>query len=220
MLDQTFSLIDIPRLLSLTFLEGILSVDNVLALALIIRNLPAHLKKKALFIGIASAIILRAIGILFAAYLIQLFWIQILGGIYLLYLAFSHLIWKKTSQAAPEKKYVFWKVVILVELTDFAFALDSILAGLSLIGLSFNPPHLPSKIWVVYFGGIMGIILMRFAAKFIADLINRFPGLEMGAHLIVGWIGLKLLLEAILKATQPIYTGLPNWLGIDRKSVV
>ncbi|MCP5490400.1 MAG: hypothetical protein H7A42_04720 [Chlamydiales bacterium] len=216
MLDQTFSLIDIPRLLTLTFLEGILSVDNALALALIVRHLPPMEKKKALFVGLVSAIILRALGILSAAYLIQIFWIQIAGGAYLLYLACSHLLTqsKNKEKKGKAKKPSFWKVVILVELTDFAFAVDSILAGLALIGVRFTPPHLPPKIWIVYFGGIMGIILMRFAARLFTSLIERFPGLELGAHLIVGWIGLKLILEASLKATIAYYTGLPTWLGI------
>lgn len=212
MLDQTFSLIDIPRLLTLTFLEGILSVDNALALALIVQHLPKLQRKKALFIGLVSAIILRAIGVLSAAYLIQLFWIQILGGAYLLYLASSHFFQMGKPKETRKKKYAFWKVVVLVELTDFAFAIDSILAGIALIGVHFTPPHLPPKIWIVYFGGIMGIFLMRFAAKLFTELIDRFPGLEIGAHLIVGWIGLKLLLEASLKAAySSAYLGLPLW---------
>lgn len=216
MLDQTFSLIDIPRLFTLTFLEGILSVDNALALALIVRHLPPMERKKALFVGLVSAIILRALGVLSAAYLIQISWIQLAGGAYLIYLAATHLLASSKYKERKEKRKrpSFWKVVILVELTDFAFAVDSILAGLALIGVHFTPPHLPPKIWIVYFGGIMGIILMRFAARLFISLIERFPGLELGAHLIVGWIGLKLLLEASLKATYPHFTELPIWAGV------
>lgn len=217
MLNQTFSLIDLPRLFTLTFLEGILSVDNALALALIVRYLPNHqLRKKALFLGLASAIFLRALGILSAAYLIQLFWIQLLGGMYLLYLSTSHLTKTRNlkNKLTKLKDFSFWKIVILVELTDFAFAIDSILAGLALIDIHFTPPALPTKIWIVYFGGLMGIILMRFAAKLFTKLVDCFPGLEIGAHLIVGWIGLKLLLEAIFKAIYPAYMKLPTWVGV------
>ena len=217
MLDQTFSLIDIPRLVTLTFLEGVLSIDNALALALIVRHLGAAEKKKALFVGLVSAVILRAFGILSAAFLIQLFWIQLLGGAYLLYLGGSHLFPKNRSIKQSKKRKIssFWKVVILVELTDFAFAIDSILAGISLIGVHFTPPHLPPKIWIVYFGGIAGIVMMRFAAQLFTKLIDRFPGLEIGAHLIVAWIGVKLLLEASLKMSlQAAYTGLPGWVNL------
>ncbi|MCB1115825.1 MAG: hypothetical protein KDK71_05075 [Chlamydiia bacterium] len=81
------------------------------------------------------------------------------------------------------------------------------------MGVSFAHHHLPPKLWIVYVGGLSGIIMMRFAAKLFTDLIDRFPRLEMGAHLIVGWIGLKLVIEVLLKGlphwTEPIF-----WMGI------
>lgn len=80
MFDQTFSLVDIPRLFTLIFLEGVLSLDNALAIALIVRGLPQAMRQKALFIGLVSAVVLRAFGVLSAAYLIQLLWVQIIGG--------------------------------------------------------------------------------------------------------------------------------------------
>ena len=89
MFDQTFSLVDIPRLITLIFLEGVLSLDNALAIALIVRGLPQAMRQKALFIGLVSSVVLRAFGVLSAAYLIQLYWVQIIGGIYLLYLSLS-----------------------------------------------------------------------------------------------------------------------------------
>ena len=91
MFEQTFSLIDIPRLVTLIFIEGVLSLDNALAIALIVRGLPHEKRQKALFIGVASSVLLRAIGVLSAAYLIQLFWVQLIGGLYLIYLSVSHL---------------------------------------------------------------------------------------------------------------------------------
>lgn len=211
MLDQTFSIIDIPRLLTLVFLECILSIDNALVLALIVRPLHPVKRKKALFIGLSSSIVLRAIGVLSAAFLIRLFWVQILGGIYLLYLAASHLFpfLKFKRKGAKKAKRAFWKTVALIEWTDFIFAVDSILAGIAMIGVVFHPPHLPPKIWIVYAGGLAGIILMRFAARLLSATIDKFPRIEMSAHLIIGWIGLKLLLEASLKMIyKSAYQGL------------
>lgn len=204
MLEQTFSLVDLPRLFVLTFLEGILSLDNALAIALIVRRLPEALRQKALFIGLGSAVILRALGVLSAAYLIELYWVQLIGALYLIYLALSHLLSKRRSGTKPPKVRTFWKAVVMVEVTDFMFALDSILAGLALVGISFHHHAFSPKIWIVYVGGLTGLILMRFAAKILTDLIGRFPRLEIGAHLIVGWIGVKLFLEVLLK-------GLPSW---------
>ncbi|NGX51043.1 MAG: hypothetical protein K1060chlam2_00900 [Chlamydiae bacterium] len=213
MLDQTFSLIDIPRLFTLIFLEGILSLDNALAIALIVRRLPPEKRQKALFIGVASAVILRAFGVLSAAYLIQLFWVQLLGGLYLIYLSLSHLTLRGKFNLITPKPKSFFGTVVMIELTDFVFAVDSILAGLAMIGIVFHPPNLPPKIWIVYIGGISGLILMRFAAKIFTGFIERFPRLEMGSHLIIGWMGLKLLVEVWVKDV-PLWGESLFWVGI------
>lgn len=213
MFEQTFSLIDIPRLITLIFLEGVLSLDNALAIALIVRGLPNEKRQKALFIGVVSSVLLRAIGVLSAAYLIQLFWVQLIGGLYLIYLSVSHLWPRRGSHMKAPKQRSFWKTVVMIEFTDFIFAVDSILAGLAMIGVVFHPPNLPPKIWIVYVGGISGLILMRFAAKIFTDFIERFPRLEIGAHLIVGWIGLKLLIEVWLKGI-PLWGEWVFWIGI------
>ena len=213
MLDQTFSLVDIPRLITLIFLEGILSLDNALAIAIIVRGLPNHLRQKALFIGLVSAVVLRAIGVLSAAYLIQLHWVQLIGGAYLIYLSLSHILSNRRAEMRSPRQKSFWGTVVKIEFTDFMFAIDSILAGLALIGVSFHHHEFPPKIWIVYVGGLSGLVLMRFAARIFTDLIDKYPRLEVGAHLIVGWIGLKLLLEVAVKGlptwTEPIF-----WCGI------
>lgn len=213
MFDQTFSLVDIPRLFTLIFLEGVLSLDNALAIALIVRGLPQAMRQKALFIGLVSAVVLRAFGVLSAAYLIQLLWVQIIGGIYLLYLSLSHLITNRRAEVRRPRRRNFWTTVFLVEITDFIFAIDSILAGLALVGVSFAHHEFPPKIWIVYLGGLSGLIMMRFAAKFFTEIIDRFPRLETGAHLIVGWIGLKLILDVSLKGL-PLWAEPIFWMGI------
>lgn len=198
MLNQTFSLIDIPSLLTLILLEGILSLDNAVAIAVIAHKLPAYLKKKALFIGLASAFILRALGILVAAYMIQLFWVQLLGGGYLIYLSIKHLCNRKDNSVEKSKQVKsFWIIVLMIEMTDCLFAIDSILAGLAITGTVFQPPNLPPKMWIIYLGGMIGLILMRFAANLFTKLIKKHPRLELSAHLIIGWVGLKLLIETI-----------------------
>ncbi len=87
------------------------------------------------------------------------------------------------SQAA------FWRTVLVIELTDIAFAVDSILAAMALAGSK------PSKLWVVIVGGILGVILMRFAAAMFIKLLDRFPRFEVSAYLLVIVIGLKLVLD-------------------------
>ena len=220
-MGQIFSISDIPRILTLIFLEGALSLDNALAIALIVRGVPHFLRTRALFIGLASAIILRAVGILSAAFLIQLHWVQFLGGGYLLFLSLSRLFSKQRLESRPSPQRGFWKTVMMIELTDFIFAVDSILAGLALVGIMHHKNGLSPKLWIVYLGGILGIIFMRFAASLFARIIDKRPRLGTCAHLILGWIGLKLLIFPFIQYPpewlEPLFLGrdhplFPLWI--------
>src|SRR5438874_2178724 len=83
----------------LTFLEGLLSADNALVLALMVRHLPKREQRRVLVYGIWGAIGFRVIAVLLSAILLR-FWIfKVLGGLYLLYLAASHFLSAREDQA-------------------------------------------------------------------------------------------------------------------------
>ncbi len=90
----------------------------------------------------------------------------------------------------------FWSTVAVIEMTDIAFAIDSILAAIALVGAvptGHTGPH--PKLWVVITGGMLGVILMRFAAVLFIRLLERFPRFEVSAYLLVAVIGLKLVVD-------------------------
>ena len=90
----------------------------------------------------------------------------------------------------------FWRTVAVIELTDIAFAIDSILAAMALVGAppaGYTGTH--PKLWVVITGGMLGIVLMRFAAVLFIKLLDRFPRFETSAYLLVTVIGLKLVID-------------------------
>ena len=169
----------------LVVLEGLLSVDNALVLALMVSALPPEKRGQALKYGMWGAFIFRAIAVLLAVWLIKWWWIKIIGGAYLFYVAWKglredHGAAKNTSarKVAPG----FWSVVIQVELMDIAFSVDSILAAVAL----------SDKILIVIIGGILGIVAMRFAAQGFTKLIVRFVILKKTAYWLVVLIGAKL----------------------------
>ncbi len=90
----------------------------------------------------------------------------------------------------------FWPTVMVIELTDIAFAVDSILAAIALVGPApddhsgWHP-----KLWVVVTGGMLGVVLMRFAAAIFIKLLDRFPRFETTAYLLVTIIGGKLIVD-------------------------
>jgi YkoY family integral membrane protein len=92
--------------------------------------------------------------------------------------------------------YGFWSTVGVIELTDIAFAVDSILAAIALVGPApEGHTGLHPKLWVVITGGMLGVVLMRFAAVIFIRLLEMFPRFETSAYLLVTVIGAKLLID-------------------------
>ena len=233
MFGQTFGYQDLGLIGLLILLEGVLSIDNALVLALLAKRLPKHLQAKALTYGLVGAFAFRFIAISTAAYLLRWRVVKLLGGGYLVWIAFKHLLFSRDDTPdhltvgpdqnptltengrplspeeeekelaartslpiSPGKQTSFWSTVVVIELTDVAFAIDSILAAIAVVGSAPRGhvgPH--PKLWVVITGGILGVILMRVAATLFIKLLERFPKFDTSAYLLVAVIGFKLLVD-------------------------
>ncbi len=210
-----FSLSDIPLISRyigvLVVLEGLLSADNALVLALMVRHLPRSEQKRVLRIGIWGAIGFRFIAVLLSAVLIK-FWIfKVLGGGYLLYLAIKHFAGGESGQESGPRGWqsTFWGTVAAVTFADIAFSIDSIVAA---VGMAEDFPAQfgdKGKVFIVFVGGVLGIITMRFVVRYFILLLDKFPGLAQGAYVLVAWIGLKLMINGLHSAT-PTYHRLPH----------
>jgi YkoY family integral membrane protein len=210
MFGQTFSPGDLGIVALLVLLEGVLSLDNAIVLALLARPLSKEQQVKALTYGLAGAVIFRLIAVGAAAYLMRWRIVKLIGGAYLIWIAVKHL-WSHYRKKPEEQGHAatqidhlpvkrghtgFWTTVALIELTDIAFAIDSILAAIALVGSQpAGSAGVHPKLWVVFTGGVLGVASMRIAAAVFIKLLERFPGFEVSAYLLVQIIGLKLLAE-------------------------
>jgi YkoY family integral membrane protein len=205
---DTFQAADFLVIATLIVLEGLLSCDNAIALAMLVRKLPKEQQGKALRYGIIGAYTFLFIALCLATWIINQWYLKLLGGLYLLWVASSHLFGKhEDADGTPVEKplrrlpglSVFWSTVVLVELTDIAFSVDSIAAAVAL----------SSKFWVLLAAGMIYILVMRYAAQGFIALLHRFPHLETMAFLAVAVIGLKLSTEFpadLVGGTKPITT--------------
>jgi YkoY family integral membrane protein len=183
---------DFVTIALLVALEGLLSADNAMVLAVLVLGLPKARQKQALRYGIVGAFLFRTIATLLAVYLIRFGWVKLVGAGYLLYLVFRHFssgVAEERRTAPPARPAfglsAFWATVVKVELTDIVFAIDSIL-----VAVAMSP-----KIWVVVTGGLLGIVAMRFVIGKLLALVERYPPLVDGAFIIIAWVAVKLLIE-------------------------
>lgn len=183
---------DIVVVFWLVILEGLLSVDNALVLAAIASELPKKEQKKALVFGIIGAYAFRVLAVIFAVFLIQLWWFKLVGGLYLLHIGYKG-IRKTNPENRPQRTSIFarltkrgpnafWMTVINIELMDIAFSVDSILAAVAIT----------EKFWLIIAGGMFGILLMRGVAGMILGFIEKHPVFKKTAYALVIVIGLKL----------------------------
>ena len=187
---------------NLIVIESLLSVDNAAVLATIVMDLPKEQRPKALRYGIIGAYVFRGICLLLAAWLVKIWWLKIVGGLYLLYLTYDYFKSKATPETDDDtldkesnwlyKRAIgwmgrFWATVALVELMDLAFSIDNVFA---VVAFSNN-------IILICFGVAVGILAMRFVAQGFVSLMEKYPFLETCAFIVIGILGLKLMLSVV-----------------------
>src|SRR3954447_4191296 len=195
----------------LVALEGLLSADNAMVLAVLVLGLPKKEQQQALRYGILGAFAFRSLATVLAAYLINLGWVKLAGAAYLLYLAVQHFLQpggEEARRTPPKAKGMFglspfWATVVKVELTDIVFAIDSIL-----VAVAMSP-----KLWVILTGGILGIIMMRLVIGKLLSIVERYPPLVDGAFIIIAWVSLKLLVEYLHSAGYVAFE-IPKWIAL------
>jgi YkoY family integral membrane protein len=175
----------------LIVLEGLLSADNALVMAVMVLSLPKDQHQKALRYGLIGGFAFRILATMLAVYLIRIVIVKLLGGLYLLYLTYAHFAQSGGSEgrrnSTPAQPMMglsaFWATVVRIELVNLAFSIDSIL-----VAVAMSP-----KTWVVVSGGILGIVAMRLVVGQLLRVIQQYPALVDGAFIIIAWVGLKLV---------------------------
>jgi YkoY family integral membrane protein len=192
---------------TLIILEGLLSSDNALVLAIMVKHLPLDKRRKALFYGLFGAYIFRFIAIGLGVFLIKLWWIKAIGAAYLAWLSIKYFMDKRKDDGGSEEEDVnakglfirlfgtFWGTVASVELMDIAFSVDSVLAA---FGVS-------NKVWILFLGGILGVLMMRGVAGIFLTLIDHVPELETTAYILIAIISIKMFLSVFHYELEPMY---------------
>ncbi|MBP6385743.1 MAG: DUF475 domain-containing protein [Pseudarcicella sp.] len=182
---------------NLVIIESLLSVDNAAVLATMVMDLPKEQRNKALKYGIFGAYFFRFICLLLASYLVKIWWLKPIGGLYLLYLAYDYFKSKNTKNQDDDtldknsnwfyKATIgalgsFWATVALVEVMDLAFSIDNVFAAVAFT----------DNMNLIYVGVFIGILAMRFVAQTFVTLMEKFPFLETIAFIVIAILGLKL----------------------------
>lgn len=206
-------------LLTLTFLEIILGIDNIVFISISANKLPEHQRKKATNIGLLLAMVQRIILLFFVSFLIglskpfyvvetswlhlEISWQAIIlfaGGLFLLYKSTSEIREKVETphhdedEVKGKKIHSLKQAIVQIILIDFIFSIDSILTAVGMTnGLSSN--HNYNLILMIIAVVISIGIMIGFANK-IRNFIENHPSIQLLALAFLILIGFMLITEA------------------------
>lgn len=182
---------------NIILMESILSIDNAAVLATIVVNMKKENRIKALKYGIIGAYIFRSICLLSAAFIVKIWWLKPLGGLYLFIISIKYFIKKSKINFSPKNSSIynknlfssFWISVVYIEIVDLAFSIDNIFAA---VAFSKN-------ILLIFIGVFIGILTMRFIAQYFMHFMHKYIFLHKSAFLIMLLLSLRLLFSVYEK---------------------
>jgi len=190
-------------ILGILLLEVILSFDNAAVLATMVKHLDEKDQTKALRYGILGAYIFRGIALVLVEYILEIWWLKPVGGAYLIWMCMKHFYVSSKEEAEgmlevqeKSKLYqatvgmmgVFWSTVLAVEFMDIVFSIDNIFAVVAYT----------NNIFIVCIGVFIGILAMRYVAKYFVVLMERYAFLEKSAFIVIGVLGVKLCFSILV----------------------
>lgn len=196
-------------LLTLTFMEIVLGIDNIIFISIVAGKLPAEQQKKARLGGLGLALIMRILLLLSITWIVgltepvatiggfELSWRDIIlavGGVFLLVKSVLEIHHKVEAVeeddhtgGAPKKVSGFTSAILQIVMLDIIFSFDSILTA---VGLT-------DEILLMVIAVIVSIVVMMIFAKAIGDFVNKYPTIQILALSFLILIGFMLVVEAL-----------------------
>jgi YjbE family integral membrane protein len=205
--------IDWAAIVKIIGIDIMLGVDNAIVIALACASLPVALRKKAVLLGTAGAVLLRAVLLAFAGLLMGLTWVKLIAGAYLLYIGFNLLMENGDDHEVASAEHILGAVKTII-IADFMMSLDNVLAVVA----ASQSTGAHSTAYAIS-GIVLSIPVIIFGAQGIMKLMDRFPIIIwLGAGLL-GWVGAEMMItDPVLEGyITRVHGSLHDWTHITYK---
>jgi YjbE family integral membrane protein len=195
------------------FIDIVLAGDNAIVVGALAAGLPADQRKKVIMIGVIAALVLRIAFALVVSQLLQVVGLVLAGGLLLLWVAwrmYREIRHKGESGGSDEvagdehsglkSSKTFASAAWGVALADVSMSLDNVLA---VAGAARDHP------WVLVFGLVLSVLLMGFAANFIARYIDRYRWIAWVGLAVILWVASKMIFDGarhVAPVVAPLFT--------------
>jgi YjbE family integral membrane protein len=196
-----------PRFLEILWLNIVLSGDNAVVIGLAAAGLPAHRRARAVVFGIVAAAALRIVFSIFATYLLDIWWVALLGGAALLYIAWG--FWRELRGGDDEeegvgrgevKEKTLAQALWQITLADLSMSLDNVLAVAAVAR---------DDMAMLIAGLLISIVLMGLLGGFLARILERYKVIAYVGVALIVYVGFELSWEGMLAGNEALHLGLP-----------
>lgn len=180
-------------------IDLILSGDNAVVIALAVRGLQGNVRRRAIQLGVAAAIVLRIIFVFIVSFLVQLPLLQLVGGLLLIYISWQ-LVRGEDEEANVKAGSGLWQSVRIIAVADAVMSLDNVIA---LVAISRNPEGDP-RVWLVALGIALTIPIIVYGATILSNLMNRFPIIVYAGAALLVYVAVELMFDDKLGIAQNV----------------
>ena len=188
----SFDLDFLSRLLSIVVIDLILAGDNAVVIAMAVRSLPRHQRKKGIIFGAAAAVILRVIITFFVSQLLQVRYIKLVGGALITWIAVKLFVEGAPGDTEQKEASSIAQAVRIIVIADITMAVDNMLA----VG---GASH--GNLFLLLFGLGLSIPFVVFTSNLLSMLMDRYPVIIYLGAAILGKVGGEMIITDPIMAT-------------------
>lgn len=167
-------------LMKIVWINIILSGDNAVVIALAARSLPAQQQKKAIMFGSGAAVFLRIVLTVVAAKLLELSFLQVIGGCLLLWIGYQLLTGGEEEEGEAKGKGSMAAAIRTILIADLVMSLDNVIAVAATA---------QGNMVLLILGLAISIPLVIFGSTLMIKLMDRFPVIITLGAALIGWVG-------------------------------
>ncbi len=166
------------------FIDLVLAGDNAVVIAMAAQTVPREKRRVTIVCGAGLAVILRVVLAFFAAQLLQISYVKLIGGLVILWIAVKLLIEDPAVKEVCGQAKTIWSAIWIIVVADASMSTDNVLA---LAGASHG------NIFLLIFGLALSIPLVIFGSSLLADLMEKYPFIIYAGAAVLGKVGAELI---------------------------
>lgn len=192
----------IYSILTIIWIDIVLSGDNALVIALVCEELPPTQRRLGIFFGSMGAIVTRLALLFVATLILTIPGVHIVGGLFLFYVAVKMLIDHASDEENQKPSESLLSAIMTIVAADLMLSVDNVIAITAAAKGDF---------WLIAFGILVSMPIMFFGASLLAKLIERFPVMVYIGAALVAWVGFTTVIDepAITRYLGDALEGVP-----------